>query len=132
VGVVVVAGVIMQSPAVFAVLAAVLWWGALVPRLNLFDLIYNVTLGQRAGASRLGPAPVPRRFAQGMAGTFAAAIAASLAAELWILAWVLEALFVVAVVALVFGRFCLGSFVYHLLHGRAGFAMKTLPWGRGV
>jgi hypothetical protein len=30
-----------------------------------------------------------------------------------------------------FGGFCLGSFVYHLLRGRASFALRTLPWARG-
>jgi hypothetical protein len=35
-----------------------------------------------------------------------------------------------AVTLLVVGRFCLGSFVYHLLRGRARFAVRTLPWVR--
>ena len=25
-------------------------------------------------------------------------------------------------------RFCLGSFIYHLVRGRVAFAMGTLPW----
>ena len=37
VGVILVAGVITQSPVVFATLAALLWWSALLPRLNPFD-----------------------------------------------------------------------------------------------
>jgi hypothetical protein len=47
-------------------------------------------------------------------------------------AHVLEALFIAAVLALAVFRFCLGSFIYHLLRGRAGFALRTLPWGRGA
>jgi uncharacterized protein DUF4395 len=132
VGLMLVVGTIMQSPAVFAVLAALLWWSALLPRLNPFDFMYNHTLGRRSGAPMLGQAPMPRRFAQGMAASFATAIAATMAAEIWIAAWVLQAFFLLAVAALVFGRFCLGSFFYHLMRGRVAFAVGTLPWGRGA
>ena len=44
------------------------------------------------------------------------------------LAWVLQAMLVVAFSALLFGRFCLGAYVYHLLRGRVAFANSTLPW----
>ena len=132
VGVILVAGTISQSPVLFATLAALLWWCALLPRLNPFDVAYNRTLGLRSNAPRLGPAPTPRRFAQGMAAAFATAIAATIASELRIAAWVLQAIFLVAVAALVFGRFCLGSFVYHIVRGRVRFAIDTLPWSRGA
>jgi len=132
VGVILVAGTISQSPGLFAALAALLWWCALVPRLNPFDVAYNQTLGLRPNAPRLGPAPTPRRFAQGMAAAFATAIAATIALEFLISAWVLETIFLVAVAALVFGRFCLGSFVYHVVRGRITFAVETLPWRRGA
>ena len=36
----------------------------------------------------------------------------------------------VALGALVFGRFCLGSYLYHLLRGETSFANRTLPWSR--
>jgi hypothetical protein len=130
IGLAVIVGIALQSPAVFLGLWAVLWWNALLPRLNPFDALYNHTLGTRPGAIRLGPAPAPRRFAQGMAGTFALAIGAMLRLEWFIAAYVLEGFLSVAIVALVFGRFCLGSFIYHLLRGDIEFAMKTLPWGR--
>ncbi len=123
-------GVMLQSPAVFLFLSAVLWWSALLPKWNPFDALYNVTLGARPGAVRLTPAPAPRRFAQGMAGTFALAIGASLLLQWKFTAFVLEVLLLVAVAALVFGGFCLGSFVFHLLRGRAAFARRTLPWVR--
>lgn len=132
VGLILVVGTITQSPAVFAVLAALLWWCALLPRLNPFEFVYNQTLGRRAGAPPLGQAPMPRRFAQGMAATFATACAATMASGFWIAAWVLQALFLLAVAALAFGRFCLGSFIYHLVRGRVAFAMGTLPWRRGA
>jgi hypothetical protein len=128
IGLVVLAGIILQSPAIFLSLWAVLWWNAFLPRLNPFDALYNFTLGARPGAIHLEPAPIPRRFAQGMAGTFALAIGAMLRLEWFITAYVLEGFLVVAIVALIFGRFCLGSYLYHLLRGEAEFAGKTLPW----
>ena len=130
VGLAVLAGILSQWPVVFLVLAAVLWWSALLPHLNPFDVLYNLTLGSRPGNIRLGPAPAPRRFAQGEAGTFALAIGVLLKMNWNLAAYVLEAFLSVAIVALNFGRFCLGSFTYHLLKGKFEFAMKTLPWSR--
>jgi hypothetical protein len=31
---------------------------------------------------------------------------------------------------LIFGRFCLGSYLFLLLTGQARFANRTLPWAR--
>jgi Domain of unknown function (DUF4395) len=124
-------GIVLQNPLVFAALSAVLWWNALVPRSNPFDAVYNAFFAGRSGAPRLATAPGPRRFSQGMAGTFAAVVALCIYARAGTAAGILEAIFAVAVGALVFGRFCLGSFVFHLLRGRVGFAMRTLPWGPG-
>ena len=126
----VVLGIVFQSASIFFALAAVLWWGALFPRLNLFDALYNWALSRFTGFP-LAPAPAPRRFSQGMAGTFALAIAVSLTLHWRIAAFVLEGMFLTAVVALVFGGFCLGSFFFHLFGGRAGFARRTLPWAPG-
>ena len=41
-----------------------------------------------------------------------------------------ERLLMAAVAALAFGGFCLGSFLFHLIRGRAAFALRTLPWVR--
>jgi hypothetical protein len=60
------------------------------------------------------------------------AIGASLLAGWTTLAWVVEALLLVALGALIFGRFCLGSFIFHLLTGNRAFAVRTLPWARRV
>ena len=43
----------------------------------------------------------------------------------------LQGFLVVAFSALLFGKFCLGAYVYHLLKGRVAFANSTLPWARG-
>ncbi len=126
----VVAGILFQSPAVFAALCAVLWWSALFPKLNPFDALYNRSIGSRPGALRLGPAPTPRRVAQTMAGAFALTTALLIHAGFSLAAYVVEGIFLAAVLALTIGGFCLGSFVYHVLRGHARFARQTLPWAR--
>jgi hypothetical protein len=65
-----------------------------------------------------------------MAGTFMLAIGLSLLFGLQTLIWLLEGLLLVALAALILGRFCLGSYVYLLLTGQSGFANRTLPWAR--
>ena len=132
VALVVLVAVLLESPLIFLALAGVLWWNAFFPRWNLFDAIYNRIVAVRTGRIALSPAPGPRRFAQGMAGTFALGIGASLLLEWHVTAIVLEVILVLAVVALVFGSFCFGSFVFHLLLGRLGFAKRTLPWASGA
>jgi hypothetical protein len=124
--------VILKSPLIFLALAGVLWWSALVPHWNPFDALYNRIVAIGPGRTALSPAPGPRRFAQGMAGTFALAIGVSLLLGWHVTAIVLEVLLILAVGALVFGSFCLGSFVFHLVHGRMAFAKRTLPWARGA
>ncbi len=61
-----------------------------------------------------------------MAGSFALVIRVALLLELRILAYVSEAIFAVTVGLLAFGRFCLGSFLYHVLTGGGEFARRTL------
>jgi hypothetical protein len=132
IGVLLLVGVLLQAPWLFLAVSAVLWWNVAVPALNPFDRLYGALVGARAGHPPLPPAPPPRRFAQGMAATFTLIIGASLLAGWSPLAWVLEAMLLVAVGALVFGQFCLGSYVYHLVTGHGDFARRTLPWSRGA
>lgn len=132
VGLVVLVAVSLQEPVIFLALAGVLWWSALAPGLNPFDALYNRTMAIRPGGIALPPAPGPRRFSQGMAGTFALGIGISLILGWKVTAIVLQVLMITAVAALVFGGFCLGSFFFHLFRGRAAFARRTLPWARGA
>jgi hypothetical protein len=132
VGVIVLAGVILQSPPLFLALSAVLWWSALVPQLNPFDALYTLLVATRRRRPPLPAAPGPRRFAQALAASFALLIGVSLLSGWHTTARILEAVFTVAVAALVFGAFCLGSYAFHVLVGHAGFANRTLPWSRNV
>lgn len=64
----IVAGILFQCPPVFYALCTVLWWSALLPQLNPFDVVHDATLGRRVGTFHLTPAPAPCRTAQSMAG----------------------------------------------------------------
>jgi hypothetical protein len=109
-------------------LSAVLWWNTLLPALNPFELAYNRWVARPKGRLELVPAPGPRRMAQGMAAAFNLGAGLALLYGMAPLAWVLQVMLVVAFSALLFGRFCLGAYVYHLLKGRVAFANSTLPW----
>jgi hypothetical protein len=125
----IVAGILFQYPPVFYLLCAVLWWSALLPKLNPFDAVYNLTFGgNRLAASYLKPAPAPRRVSQAMAGMLALACGLLLHFGFFTAAYVVEGILVAAVLALVLGGFCLGSFLFHLLSGKTAFACQTLPW----
>jgi hypothetical protein len=118
------------SAALHLLVCAVLLWNALVPAANPFELAYNRWIAVPQGRSALTPAPGPRRFAQGMAAVFNLGAGLALSAGLFPLAWVLQGMLVGAFAALLFGRFCLGAYVYQLLRGRIAFANATLPWAR--
>jgi hypothetical protein len=124
------AGILSQSQYVFAALSALLWLSALFPKLNPFRALYNRTIGSRPGAFRLGLSPAPRRAAETESGTFALAIALLIHAGFSHAAYVFEAIFLAAALAVMFGSFCFGTFVYHLFRGNWRFALRTLPWVR--
>jgi len=126
--VLVVVGLIFQPGWLFLALAAILWWNVLVPALNPCDALYNRLIAGPKGMPKLSPAPAPRRFAQGMAGTFMFLIGAFLLLGWATAAVVVEAMLVMALSALIFGKFCLGSYIYYLIRGRSAFANHTLPW----
>jgi len=123
-------GIIFQAQALFFALAAVMVWNVLLPRLNLFERIYDWVVGGPMSKPKLEPAPAPRLFAQGMAATFMAMTGLSLAFGWIIAAWVFEAFLVVALVALIAGKFCMGSYIFHILSGRRDFANSTCPWSK--
>lgn len=127
-GPLVVVAIILQSPVFFFVLSAILWWNVAFPKLNPFEIVYNRAIASPRGKPMLSPAPAPRAFAQGMAAAFTLLAGASLLVGWTIAAYVLEAFLVIAFAALLFGKFCLGAYVYHLTRGKIAFANSTLPW----
>ena len=130
IGCLVLVGLVVQAWPYFFALSALLWWNVALPRLNPFDALYNYLVAKPKGLPRLGPAPSPRRFSQAMAGTFMLAIGLALFSGWHIFAWALEAVLLAALGALIFGRFCLGSYLFLLFTGQVKFANRTLPWTR--
>jgi hypothetical protein len=123
------AGSAFQSALIFAVLAAILFGSAALPRLNPFDAFYNAYLSPRSSV-RLSAAPAPRRFAQLVAASMSAAIAGLLALDMNVASMAVQGVLLAAIGALVFGGFCAGSYVFHILGGRRAFANETAPWAR--
>jgi tellurite resistance protein TehA-like permease len=136
VGLIVVAGTMTafmrtasQAAAIFIALAVLLLWSGAFPRWNVFDIVYNRFLSPKSGF-RLQPAPAPRRFAQTLAGALSIVIAVLLILDHAVAALIVDAVLLAAIAALVLGGFCFGSYVFHVLSGRGGFANRTLPWSR--
>ena len=130
IGALVLVGLALQSWIYFMALGALLWWNVLVPHLNPFDASYNYFVAKPKRLPRLGAAPSPRRFAQALAAVFMLVIGLSLAQGMSLLAWVVEGALVLALAALIFGRFCMGSYLFLVFTGQIRFANRTLPWVR--
>jgi hypothetical protein len=119
IGILVAAGIALQSRELFLALSVILWWNALLPSRNPFDALYNHLLARPRGLPRLTPAPAPRRFAQSMAATFMLVIGLALLFDWQAVAWGFESLMAAALLILLFGRFCLGSYVFRVLGARS-------------
>ena len=115
IGAIVAYGVARQSPWVFLMLSIVLWWSAFVPTMNPFDAFYKRFILDPHRLRAFPVAPAPRRFAQGTAAALAMAIGAALLSQASVAAWLLEGLFAVALIRLIAGRFCFGTYLYSRL-----------------
>ena len=120
--------IVTQSAAMFLIFSAILWLNVVAPAANPFENVYNRLVARPRGRPPLTKAPGPRRFAQGMAATFMLAAGLTLLAGWSTLSYVFQGLLAVAFAALLFGKFCLGAYVYHLLKGDLALANGTCPW----
>ena len=128
IGLLVLVGLVFQAAPLFLALGAVLWWNAILPASNPFDALYNRLVAKPKGVPRLTPARPPRRFAQAEAGTVMLAIGLALLGEVNVLAYALEGLVLASLAAVIFGRFCQGSYLFLLFTGQSAVANRTLPW----
>lgn len=128
VGSLLIVAIVLGSATLFLVLSAILWWNVLLPQWNPFEVFYNRVLAAPRLRPTLAPAPPARRFAQAMAAVFMLIAAIALLQGWIVTARVFEAFLVMAFAALLFGKFCLGAYLYHLLRGQFAFANQTLPW----
>lgn len=119
---------VIWSMFLFFALSALLWWNVAFPKANPFEVFYNRVLAMPKGTATLAPAPGPRRFAQAMAAAFMLIAGVSILQGWNVTAWIFEAGLVMAFSALLFGKFCLGAYIYHLMRGQVAFANSTLPW----
>jgi len=120
--------ILTQSPAIFLLFSAILWLNVVAPAANPFERFYNRFVARSRGRPLLTKAPGPRRFAQGMAATFMLAAGLSLLEGWRTASYAFQGLIAVAFAALLFGKFCLGAYVYHLLRGNVALANGTCPW----
>jgi hypothetical protein len=128
IGILFLVGLAFQAAPFFLALGALLWWNVILPAFNPFDALYNRLVAKPKGVPRLTPAPAPRRFAQAEAGTVILAIGLALLGEVNLLAYALEGLVLVSLAAVIFGRFCQGSYLFLLFTGQSAAANRTLPW----
>jgi len=123
-------GILLESGWFFIVLAAIVCWSVVVPGWSPFDAIYYHLVLKRRGHPRLAPAPAPRRFAQALATAFMLAIGVAMLTGRDELAWSLQRILLLFLMLLIFGRFCVGSYLWHLLTRGLTVANQTLPWKR--
>jgi len=121
-------GILTQSPAIFLLLSALLWLNVLLPAANPFENLYNRFVAPPRARPLLTKAPGPRRFAQGMAATLMLSAGLTRLQGWTAASYAFQGLIAVAFAALLFGRFCLGAYIYHLLKGNVAFANGTCPW----
>jgi hypothetical protein len=112
-------GLLFQNGWLFLALCGSLWWSTLLPRRNAFDAIYNLVVAKPHRLSPLGAVPAPRRFAMGMAGIFALVIGLALLLGAYVTAWIFEGVFIAALGAVFFARFCVGAYLFHTLRLRS-------------
>jgi hypothetical protein len=120
--------IIFQIAPVFLIVGAILWLNAILPRANPFERFYDAVIGSSKKYPALPPAPAPRRFMQGMAGSLMLISAFSIWNGWTLLAYISGAFIAGAFALLLFGKFCLGAYLFHTIKGNIAFANATCPW----
>jgi len=110
--VLVVLGLVLQSPIVIGSMALIALSGALFPRGMLIDVVYNLGIRHIFNSPRLPPTPVPRRFSYGISTLWLAGSAASFHFGLPLLGMLLGAAVAIGGTVLATTLWCLGSWLY--------------------
>lgn len=113
-GAVALGAVVTQSAPLALVGAGLGYWAAFLPG-HPADLLYRAIVRPVLRAPDLGEDPVPRRFACGMAATLLLIGALGYLLGSPLLGTIFVGMTALALAALVFADFCLGSFFYWLL-----------------
>lgn len=112
-------GLILQSPIWLGSMALVALSGILFPRGMLLDLVYNLGVRHLFHAPPLPPTPTPRRFSYGLSTVVLTSSALSFYFGQPILGFVLGAMVLIGSLTLTTTLWCLGSWYYRLFFGRA-------------
>ena len=113
---------LLQNAWLFLTISVILWINTLIPKANIFEIIYNISVAKKNNLPKLSPAPGPRRFAQGMAASFLLITSISLFNSWMPVVYIAEAIILIAFSSLIFGKFCIGAYIYHFLRGNSAFA----------
>lgn len=130
VGSLIIVAIVLQSSILFLILGGILWLNTILPGLNPFERFLDLVNRRSEKYVKLPPAPAPRRFMQGMAGTLMLLAAASMVNGYTQLAYAFQAFIAVAFSLLLFGKFCVGAYIYHVITGNTQFANRTCPWSK--
>ncbi|TFB76138.1 DUF4395 family protein [Cryobacterium glaciale] len=108
-------GLVLQSPLFLGLGAIVPLTGALFPRGMILDLVYNLGVRHLLRAPALPSTPSPRRFSYLLSTVLISGSALSFYYELPALGFVLGGMVALGGIILTTTHWCLGSWVYRLL-----------------
>lgn len=117
--VLIVIGLVLQSPIWLGSMALVALSGALLPNGMLIDLVYNHVVRHIFHTPPLPPTPKPRQFSYFLSTVLLMGSALSLYYGLWVLGLILGGLVAIAGTILTTTLWCLGSWYYRMIFKRA-------------
>jgi hypothetical protein len=118
----IVIGLVLQSPMWLGAMALVAFSGAILPRGMLLDLVYNLGVRHLFRAPALPPTPTPRRFSYLISTTLLAGSAVSFAYGRAVLGFLFGGMVVIGSTILTTTLWCLGSWCYRLIFRHAAAA----------
>ena len=116
--VVIVIGLVLQSPIIVGAMSLVALSGALLPKGMIIDLAYNLGVRHLFRAAALPTTPKPRRFSHVLSTIWLAGSALSFAVGLPVVGLILGGMVVVGSTMLTITLWCLGSWWYRLIFGQ--------------
>ena len=115
--VVIVTGLVLQSPTIVGAMSLVALSGALLPKGMIIDLVYNLGVRHLFRAPALPATPKPRRFSYLVSTIWLAGSALSFSIGLPLVGLILGGMVVIGSATLTITLWCLGSWWYRLIFG---------------
>ena len=117
----IVIGLVLQSPIWLGSMALVAFSGALLPNGMLIDLVYNLGVRHLFRAPRLPPTPKPRQFSYILSSFLLAGSALFFLYDLPALGFICGGIVIVGAAILTTTLWCLGSWFYRLIFGHESY-----------